>query len=112
MLISADQVLSKALTRAEKENATVYLQRVPNFSDLPEIQPYILVKSLPLTDVDASTETLFQTVIPDNRCHFACFRCACCLWAHASLVKHDKLHVVHSICQVQYLLETGFRKVA
>ncbi len=63
------QVLSTALVKAERENATVYLQRVPNFADLPPIQPYILVKSLPLPDVDASQETLFQTVIPDNRYH-------------------------------------------
>ena len=61
------QTLSTALVKAERENATVYLQRVPNFSDLPPIQPYILVKSLPLGDIDASGETLFQTVIPDNR---------------------------------------------
>ena len=61
------QVLSTALVKAERENATVYLQRVPNFADLPPIQPYILVKSLNLPDVDASQETLFQSVIPDNR---------------------------------------------
>ncbi len=61
------QVLSTALVKAERENATVYLQRVPNFADLPPIQPYILVKSLPLTDVDASQESLFQSVIPDSR---------------------------------------------
>lgn len=65
------QALSTALVKAERENATVYLQRVPNFADLPPIQPYILVKSLPLTDVDAAGETLFQTVIPDNRYFFA-----------------------------------------
>ncbi len=62
------QVLSTALVKAERENATVYLQRVPNFADLPPIQPYILVKSLPLSDVDASQESLFQSVIPDSRC--------------------------------------------
>lgn len=67
-LCTTVQVLSKALTKAERENATVYLQRVPAFSDLPDIQPYILVKSLPLTDIDAADETLFQTVIPDTRC--------------------------------------------
>lgn len=61
------QVLSTALVKAERENATVYLQRVPNFADLPPIQPYILVKSLSLPDIDAAGETLFQTVIPDNR---------------------------------------------
>lgn len=53
--------------KAERENATVYLQRIPNFADLPPIQPYILVKSLSLPDIDAAGETLFQTVIPDNR---------------------------------------------
>lgn len=61
-----EEVLSTALVKAERENATVYLQRVPNFADLPPIQPYILVKSLPLTDVDASQESLFQSVIPDS----------------------------------------------
>lgn len=61
------QVLSTALVKAERENATVYLQRVPNFADLPPIQPYILVKSLPLADVDASQESLFHSVIPDSR---------------------------------------------
>ena len=61
------QTLSTALVKAERENATVYLQRVPNFADLPPIQPYILVKSLSLPDIDAAGETLFQTVIPDNR---------------------------------------------
>lgn len=61
------QVLSTALVKAERENATVYLQRVPNFADLPPIQPYILVKSLPLSDIDASRESLFQSVIPDSR---------------------------------------------
>ena len=53
--------------KAERENATVYLQRVPNFADLPPIQPYILVKSLSLPDIDAAGESLFQAVIPDNR---------------------------------------------
>lgn len=61
------QTLSTALVKAERENATVYLQRVPNFADLPAIQPYILVKSLTLPDIDAAGESLFQTVIPDNR---------------------------------------------
>ena len=64
------QILSTALVKAERENATVYLQRVPNFADLPPIQPYILVKSLSLPDIDAAGETLFQTVIPDNRYSF------------------------------------------
>ena len=71
------QSLSTALVKAERENATVYLQRVPNYADLPPIQPYILVKSLPLTDVDAAGETLFQTVIPDNRY----VHCAFALWS-------------------------------
>lgn len=62
----SEEVLSTALVKAERENATVYLQRVPNFADLPPIQPYILVKSLSLPDIDAAGETLFQTVIPDN----------------------------------------------
>lgn len=61
------QTLSSNLNRAERENATVYLMRIPNVVDLPAIQPYVLVKSLPLTDLDGSTEGMFQQVIPDSR---------------------------------------------
>ena len=61
------QTLSSNLNRAERENATVYLMRIPNAVDLPAIQPYVLVKSLPLTDLDGSTEGMFQQVIPDSR---------------------------------------------
>ena len=62
------QTLSSNLNRAERENATVYLMRIPNAVDLPAIQPYVLVKSLPLPDLDGSTEGMFQQVIPDSRC--------------------------------------------
>eukprot|EP00891_Asterochloris_glomerata_P000589 jgi/Astpho2/589/e_gw1.00013.8.1_t len=61
-----EETLSSNLNRAERENATVYLMRIPNVVDLPAIQPYVLVKSLPLTDLDGSTEGMFQQVIPDS----------------------------------------------
>lgn len=67
-LTTMEATLNMTLARAERENATVYLQRVPKAADLPAIQPSPLVKSLPPTDLDASGETLFQSVIPDNRC--------------------------------------------
>ena len=38
--------LGTTLLRADKENATVYLQRIPAFADLPQIAPASLVKSI------------------------------------------------------------------
>lgn len=52
--------------QAERENSTVYLQRVPNFADLPAISPAPLVKALPPVDLDAAGEGLFAEVIPDG----------------------------------------------
>lgn len=63
--------LAAALAKAERENATVYLQRVPASSELPTITPAILVKSITPTDLDGASDAeggggLFHSVIPDS----------------------------------------------
>lgn len=65
-LAAAESLLIKNLTRAEKENATVYLQRIPNFADLPKIVPAPLVKPIAPTDLGGG-DGLFTNVIPDSR---------------------------------------------
>jgi programmed cell death 6-interacting protein len=52
--------------QAERENSTVYLQRVPPFADLPAITPAPLVRAAPPADLDAAGEGLFADVIPDG----------------------------------------------
>eukprot|EP00882_Tetradesmus_deserticola_P007422 GHRQ01007820.1.p1 GENE.GHRQ01007820.1~~GHRQ01007820.1.p1 ORF type:complete len:451 (+),score=222.51 GHRQ01007820.1:112-1464(+) len=61
-----EEVLTLALTKAQKDNNTVYLERVPAFADVPAIQPAVLVKAAPPTNLDASTENLFSGLIPDS----------------------------------------------
>lgn len=58
--------LGTTLLRADKENATVYLQRIPAFNDLPQIVPAPLVKSIPPA-FDSGRDGLFASVIPDGR---------------------------------------------
>lgn len=59
--------LGSKLLQADRENATVYLQRIPAFADLPAIAPAALVKPIP-PNLDAAREGLFTSVIPDGRC--------------------------------------------
>ncbi|WIA35320.1 hypothetical protein OEZ86_003775 [Tetradesmus obliquus] len=65
-LKSQEEVLTLALTKAQKDNNTVYLERVPAFADVPAVQPAILVKAAPPTNLDASSENLFSGLIPDS----------------------------------------------
>lgn len=58
--------LGNALLRADRENATVYLQRIPQFLDLPQIAPAALVKPIP-PNLDTARDGLFTSVIPDGR---------------------------------------------
>ncbi|KAK9820581.1 hypothetical protein WJX72_011897 [[Myrmecia] bisecta] len=62
----SEDLLIANLAKAERENSTVYLQRIPNFADLPAVLGASLVKSIPPPDLDASTEDLFGSVIPDT----------------------------------------------
>ena len=43
-LADMEELLNINLRRAERENSTVYLQRVPNIADLPPIQPFPVAK--------------------------------------------------------------------
>eukprot|EP00878_Enallax_costatus_P005711 GHUV01005989.1.p1 GENE.GHUV01005989.1~~GHUV01005989.1.p1 ORF type:complete len:726 (+),score=266.47 GHUV01005989.1:1137-3314(+) len=61
-----EEQLQLALTKAQRDNNTVYLERVPPFADVPPIQPALLVKSVPPSNLDASTENLFSGLIPDS----------------------------------------------
>eukprot|EP00775_Hariotina_reticulata_P008073 gene8073-8268_t len=61
-----EEQLTLALTKAQKDNNTVYLERVPPFADVPAIQPFLVVKSAPPTNLDASSENLFSGLIPDS----------------------------------------------
>jgi programmed cell death 6-interacting protein len=56
------------LQRAERENATVYLQRVPSAADLPPIAPAPLVKPLPPRGLapDEEAARMFAAVVPDT----------------------------------------------
>ena len=65
-----EQAVATRLTKAERENATVYLQRVPDEADLPAIAPASLVKPVPPSDLTPTEEQqhgLFTTVVPDTR---------------------------------------------
>jgi len=68
-LASLDGRLTTALARAERENATVYLQRIPPASDLPPIAPASLVKPTPPGDLDGAADAatgLFAGIVPDS----------------------------------------------
>ena len=43
-LSEMEESLGNQLRRAERENSTVYLMRVPNIADLPIIQPHSVAK--------------------------------------------------------------------
>lgn len=43
-LADMEELLNANLRRAERENSTVYLQRVPNIADLPVIQAFPVAK--------------------------------------------------------------------
>jgi programmed cell death 6-interacting protein len=63
-----EETLTLALTKAQKDNNTVYLERVPPFADLPAIQGAPLARSVtPGSLFDASTEQLFTGLIPESR---------------------------------------------
>ena len=60
------ETIQLMLTKAEKENSTIYLQRVPHFADLPAIQGALLVKPLPPASLTQPMDNLFSGLIPDS----------------------------------------------
>lgn len=83
-VVTLNDTLIKALSVAERENSTVYLQRIPPNPDLPKIVPAAIVKPILLPGLaSAQSESLFTSVIPDSRCSCALLGmaafCALCL---------------------------------
>ncbi|KIY99284.1 pH-response regulator protein palA/RIM20 [Monoraphidium neglectum] len=62
-----EEGVALALTKAQKDNNTVYLEKVPPFADLPPITGACLVKAVPPTTLDASSENLFSSLVPESR---------------------------------------------
>jgi programmed cell death 6-interacting protein len=62
-----EAAVAERLRRAERENASVYLQRVPAAADLPPIVPAALVKPTPPADLraDEAAGRLFAGVVPE-----------------------------------------------
>ncbi len=52
--------IQSAVGKAERDNASIYLERVPPYADLPAVLPACLVKSVPPTGLDAAGERLFS----------------------------------------------------
>jgi len=61
-----EEALARNLVKAERENATVYLQRILLAGELPAVAGALLVKPI-APHLDASGEGLFTSVIPDSR---------------------------------------------
>lgn len=66
-LAPQEDALRSALAKAQRDNAAVYLERVPAFGDVPAIQGALLVKAAPPQGLDASGEALFSGLVPDSR---------------------------------------------
>jgi hypothetical protein len=66
-LSAREETLRSALAKAQRDNAAVYLERVPAFADVPVVQGALLVKASPPQGLDASGEALFSGLVPDSR---------------------------------------------
>jgi hypothetical protein len=66
-LAPLEDALRSALAKAQRDNAAIYLERVPLFADLPPIQGALLVKAAAPQGLDASGEGLFAGLVPDSR---------------------------------------------
>jgi len=53
-------------------------------ADVPPVQPFLVVKSAPPTNLDASSENLFSGLIPDSRCWALIHRRATGPWPFCS----------------------------
>lgn len=62
-----DTLINTTLPKAEKENSTVYLQRIPSAADLPAISGEPLVKPTPPMELDGAAEGLFPSAISAKR---------------------------------------------
>jgi len=67
-VVEKEKYVVERLLVAEKENAMVYLQRVPAAAELPVVIPACLVKPLPSTDFrsTSTSEKMFKGVVPET----------------------------------------------
>lgn len=64
-----ESAIDTRLAKADRENATIYLQRIPDGGDLPAIVPVALAKPTTPGDLSAAGDkasTMFSSVIPDT----------------------------------------------
>ncbi|GLC38437.1 hypothetical protein PLESTB_001578000 [Pleodorina starrii] len=61
-------LVQSLLVKAEKDNNSIYLMKVPTFSELPPTSGALLVKSVPPSAgaLDAAAEQLFTGLVPDT----------------------------------------------
>ncbi|KAG2490070.1 hypothetical protein HYH03_011535 [Edaphochlamys debaryana] len=60
------ELVQSLLARAEKENNSIYLMKVPAFADLPPTTGALLVKAAPPSGLDAAEQGLFTGLVPDT----------------------------------------------
>lgn len=61
-----ERAIAERLAKAERENATVYLQRVPAAADLPGVVPAVLVKPVQPSDLTPAVDNMFRGVVPET----------------------------------------------
>lgn len=54
------------LSKCERDNHSVYLEKVPAFSELPPIQGALLSKPIPIAALEFGQEGLFSGLVPDS----------------------------------------------
>lgn len=72
-LTSLFEHLHSTLARAERDNASVYLKRVPPYCDIPAIQPAALAKATAPTNLDPSQVRLVLSCACLRVCFNVCF---------------------------------------
>lgn len=68
-ILQKEKALNEQLAQAEKENNTVYLQRVPGEADLPDIEAFVAVKAVSPVEMlrpGSQALALFGSVIPEG----------------------------------------------
>ncbi|KAG2435427.1 hypothetical protein HYH02_011927 [Chlamydomonas schloesseri] len=60
------ELVQALLAKAEKDNNSIYLMKVPAFADLPPTTGALLVKPVAPTNLEGTPEHLFSGLVPDN----------------------------------------------
>ncbi|CAG9461626.1 unnamed protein product [Pedinophyceae sp. YPF-701] len=65
-LLMLEEDVNAALNKAERENNTVYLARIPEHSTLPEIQPAPLVRAIQPDLKPREAQDYFRNIVPES----------------------------------------------